>query len=199
MWRLGKTLQLNVLHVYRRPLDVESSIPEALARRYEFRELGGEEVMSFALDPVLNMSRRFVGEALLRGDRCFGVLAGGDLVAYHWQSLFGYAPCNHGVGVTFDWSKQTYQYKMFTVPEHRGRRLQRHSQAQADRTMRASGYAYTILYADSHNVASLRALSRVPMQRRVGTAVSMRLFGRHWTLHSPALARHGFRLVPDSQ
>src|SRR5690606_31059094 len=110
MRKLVSWLGLQVVLIHRRPLVSSADIPATIRRNYEFVTLTAREALPFADDATLEMSRRFVLEASLRGDLCFAVLYRGNLVAYYWHATRGIAPFNRDFDIEFPADRQTYGY-----------------------------------------------------------------------------------------
>ena len=88
-----------------------------------------------------------------------------------------------------------YGYKTFTLPSHRGRRLQQAIIYECDRWLTAHGYRYNIDYIRTHNFASIRADRRYG-NALVGYAGYVRWLGRTWAFRSTGARRAGFRFIP---
>ena len=79
----------------------------------------------------LGMSHEFVESAVKRGDLCIGYVEKGCLVSYLWIGVSS-TPMEAGLWVRFG-NGHSYGYKSFTLPTHRGKRLQQLLVHQSDR------------------------------------------------------------------
>lgn len=187
---LERSFHLKVFLIHSRPLGGGQNAPENTDSAYSFREITEPELLRFADDPTLELTHDFVRNAAKRGDICFGVLHGGQLVAHRWYAFSGTTPCDDGLCIRYAYSGRAYGYKMFTHPLHRGKRLQLHSMTYADPLLLSRGYTHAISYVAPHNFASLRAQSRLHDVTLVGVIGSVRVFGRHLSVGSPGVIRN---------
>jgi len=197
MWRLEAWMGLNRIFIYQRDLTTLKLRLIPHDSTYAYRELSKSELLSAAQDPELKMTPEFVSSALIRGDRCFGATRDGILIAYHWYAFSGSAPCDGRVDISFDATRCAYQYKMFTRPRYRGRRLQLYSIMYSDTRLLEAGYTKIVLYVDSHNFASMRLLSRLDNLERVGHGWSMMIVGKPRSWCTAGAADLGFQLIPS--
>jgi hypothetical protein len=195
MGYLGRRLGLKLLLVYHRPLITEIAVPADVLATYCFKEIKATELLDETKDPALRLSTEFIAGAKARDDVCIGAFHGDRLVAYRWYAVSGTAPCDDPLYIRNTGHRQTYGYKMFTHPQHRGRRLQLYTMIYGDAQMLRRGFTHATLYVATHNFASRRGLSRVPSQRLVGLVACVRLFGRYFIASSPGLERYGFELA----
>ena len=85
------------------------------------REVDLRELAACVSESNYELSEHFVSDAGARGDCCFGAFADGKLVSYAFYSSI---PTNIDSGFRFRFPEGwVYQFKAFTLPEWRGRRL----------------------------------------------------------------------------
>jgi len=190
--RLHDTCGIKSMRVYRRALMPMQDCELFLPPGYTVRQVPLSELVSTHFDPAIGMTADFLGAAASRGDICFGVFFGLDLVAYSWYAVSGLAPFLQGLSVRNTYPKQVYGYRVFTHPDHWGKRLRSLLRHFGDARLLERGYTHNIFVVDSHNLSSTRGLSRISQLTLVGRIVSLRMFGRHCTLSSPGNARYGF-------
>jgi hypothetical protein len=196
---LEKAIDLHVFLVNRSPHGASQEVPVEIAQAFEFRALTPEEARRFARDPKIEMTPVLVEEGFARGDYCFGVLRGDDLVAYDWRGMGRPVPLSDDLDVHYAYPGQVYGYAMFTRPEFRGLRLQFYNVHRADARLLADGHTHTIGYVALQNFASIRNLSRLKGQVFVGLAGYFRIWGRHVTFRSPGARRYGFRIARSNK
>jgi hypothetical protein len=192
---LKQLVNLHVFWITKNAHVPHQTVPPEIDAAFTFGVLGADEVRAFARDPSLQMTPEFVEANLARGDYCFGVRRGAQLVAYDWRGLSADVPLNNDIAVHFARSGQVYGYAMYTRPEVRGLRLQLYNLRHAETRLLAEGHTHTIGYVEVSNFASIRSLSRINGMAFVGMAGFFYLFGRALTFRSPGARRHGFRLV----
>jgi hypothetical protein len=192
--RLERWFDLHLVWIFRRTLVPPVSAPPPEGG-YSFRELTARELLAAAADPVLELSRERIQDAVLRGHLFFGVLHLNRIVAYRWYSLAGSSPCWEGMEIRYDHPYRAYGYRTFTHPAHRGKHMHAYTTGESDRVLVARGCTHTIGYIDATNFASLRAYSRLRGARRVGGILSLRAFGRHWIFRSPGAIYHAVTIA----
>jgi GNAT superfamily N-acetyltransferase len=193
--RLWRWLGLRVFFVRKRPIGGEQDVPARLDEHYRHMWMREQDLEPYADDPLLQLSRDFIREAALRGDLCFGILYHGRLVAYRWYSLSGVTPCEEGVFIHYKHPGRVYAYKLFTHPEHRGKRLHLHTVKHTDSYLSSLGYDHTVGYIETHNFASLRNNSRLRDSSGIGLVVLLKVLGRSLVFNSPGLRRHGVSMA----
>lgn len=133
------------------------------------REIGLDELARYARDPRYELGERFLADLRERGDRCIGALAGGSLVSYGFVSR---VPTNIDAGFRFQFPLGwAYQYKAFTLPEWRGKRLhaclgaaRRKAAGEPDRGM--------VTLVATTNLTSVTSLARAGFQPLFEFAIS---------------------------
>jgi hypothetical protein len=177
----------------------------ALSPGYQARFLTPAEVERHAQDPDNDLPESFVRHALGIGDQCFAILHGDTLANYSW-----YTKTTNRFSATlrleFD-RRWAYQYRAFTLPAHRGRRLHAIGMTNALVACLERGDRGLLICVDAANKASMTSCLRMGY-RVFGTIYSAdpaRLFGRrgpkqgvlarHFIYHSPGCRRFKFRLT----
>ncbi|HVO31905.1 MAG TPA: GNAT family acetyltransferase [bacterium] len=151
--------------------------------KYRGGFLDAAQLRDLARDPANELSSSFLDEALAKGDRCYGFLAGDTLAAYGWYSAKPTAIDLPGLVLSFD-PRWVYMYKGFTRPDHRGQRLHAIGMTRALVALQAEGYAGIVSYVEWNNFASLRSCYRMGY-RDFGT-VSVAKLGGRFRFHSSA-------------
>lgn len=150
-----------------------------------------EELLTAANDPELDMRPDFVRSALARGDFAIGAFEGGRLIGYAWRS-FTVAPHVDGLWVRVECPCH-YIYKGFTLPSHRGKRIQVAIPAFSDRYFLEQGYTSEVGIVDVSNFASLSNGKRLG-RRKAGYAGYVKWFGRCLPFRTPGAKKIGFEL-----
>ena len=109
--------------------------------------------------------------------------------------MSGRAPLSAALDIHFDASHQVYGYKLLTLPSHRGRRLPVYCASFGDVELRRRGYTHSIGYVRLQNLASRRALSRIPENQTVGAVLYVMIFGRLFSFVTAGARRYGIRIV----
>ncbi len=189
---------LNRLVYFRvlRAVRIETPDPRALERRpeYDYGFLGRGLILAFALDPQYEMSERFLGEVLAKGDRCYGIVHGEVLASYGWYSTKPTVALTEDLEVSFD-PAYVYMYKGFTHEAYRGQRLHAAGMAQALQEYRAAGSKGIVSYVESNNFTSLKSCYRMGYVA-FGRVVVLRARGRYFIGASPGCRQRGFDVAP---
>ena len=193
--RLARWIGLKLFLIYLRPLGAGRENPEGLSIEYVFRELDVRDLERLADDPQMQLDPGFLREAAQRGDLCFAILYRDRLVASRWYSFRESAPCEDGLHIHFAAPGRIYGYKMFTHPEHRGKRLHLLTMQLSDAALMRRGHTQVAGYIETHNFSSLRGYSRMQDAACVGFAVSIKLFGWRVAVNSAGARRNGIRIL----
>jgi hypothetical protein len=178
----------------------------SLDPEYHARFLAPSEVWTHAAAPGNDLPETFVRRALSTGDQCFAILhEDGTLANYSWytKTTNQFSPM---LRLEFD-SDWVYQYRAFTLPAHRGRRLHAIGMTNALAACLQRGDRGLLICVDASNKASMTSCLRMGY-RVFGTIYSVapaRLLGkrapkdgllaRHIIYHSPGCRRFKFRLT----
>jgi len=189
---IERYIGINVFVINSRPIGTLPPPAEPLDPNVEVRIIKKEELHTFAQDKRLDMRPDFIDEAIDRGDKCFGYLENDSLVAYVWLGL-SESRMEAGFNVRIG-EGYSYSYKSFTLPSHRGRRLQQQITWESDGWRQDNGFKYNIDYVRTHNFASIAADRRYG-NVAVGYAGYIRRFGFVMPFRSPGTKHHKFELV----
>jgi hypothetical protein len=146
----------------------------------------------FAADPKNEITPAFLGEALAKGDQCYGFLVGNDLAAYSWYSTSATATEMPGLRVHFG-DRYVYMYKGFTADSHRGQRLYPIGMTRALAACLARGFRGIVSYVEWNNFASLKSCYRMGY-RDIGNIVIAGLRDRYVVHHQTGCLESGFSL-----
>jgi hypothetical protein len=160
-----------------------------LKGRFATREelLAATAVAEVAID----MSVRFIDDAIGRGDKCFGIFDGPDLVSFGWYSNQP-TPISDKLVLRFD-RDWIYMYKGHTLRSHRGKGLHEVGTSLALSTYTKRGYRGLIRYVRSTNFESLRAAERMGYQT-FGEIYIAEALGRSLIWSTPGCAAYRFRV-----
>jgi hypothetical protein len=176
-------------------LAMNAAQPEFLDLSPEFHSefLDDSQLRKFGRDPRNDLSTEFLDAALAKGDECYGVLRGAELVSYSWYST---QPTIASDGLTIHFNSDfIYRYKGFTHPAYRGRRLHAREISRAVRDFQIRGFRGTVAYVESNNFASLRSCYRVGY-RHVGNALVLGIQNRTWAWTGRACRDFGCSFRP---
>ena len=152
MRRLDAACGLHAYCVFRRPLrQAPGDGPPGIV----LRRLNADQLLRYAADPQLELSRAIVSAAHARGDWCVGAFDGDRLVGYVWFALRD-APHIDGVWVRFA-PDAVYTYKSFVLPAYRGCGIAVGLYRFADARFLAQGRRYALICVDTDNFPSIAA------------------------------------------
>jgi len=137
------------------------------------------------------LTEEFLRRALGKGDECYGIVAGGTLVAYGWYSKTA-TEVTEGLRLSFD-PRYIYMYKGFTHPQHRGRRLHAIGMTKALEAYRQRGHRGLVSFVDADNFDSLKSVHRMGY-RCFGSLFVVRILGHYLSLATPGCKEYGFGL-----
>jgi hypothetical protein len=158
--------------------------------------IGERALEALTPDSEIALSAEFVRYALAKGDKCFGFLHHGALVACGWYAT---TATRVSPELKVDFARgYVYLYHGFTHASHRGRRLFPTGMTRALRHFRSIGYKGMVLYVDATNLDSLKSCARMGW-RPFGSIYVVKLFGRSLIYCSPGCARFAFRLEDRSE
>jgi hypothetical protein len=160
---------------------------------YRAMVLTENTVRQFSRDPVNEMSKQFIDEALHRGDQCYAIVDGDTLAAYGWYA-FGATPIGLPGMLLRYRDDHVYMYKGFTHDRYRGQRLHGIGMTLALRHYRSTGRMGLISYVESVNFDSLKSCKRMGYLE-FGSVYVVKLFGRYFSYSSAGCAEYGFRLT----
>jgi hypothetical protein len=179
-----------------------------LSPEYHARFLSPSEVWRYAEDACNDLPESFVRRALAIADQCFAILQGDTLANYSWYTKTTNHHFSETLRLDFD-RRWVYQYRAFTLPAHRGRRLHAIGMTNALAACLQRGDRGLLICVDASNKASMTSCLRMGY-RVFGTIYSVspaRLLGRRapkhgllarpFIYHSPGCRRFEFRLTRD--
>ena len=142
-------------------------------------------------DVAEEMSASFVDEALAKGDECFGIFDGSDLVSFGWYSN---QPTELSDLLTLCFDRAwMYMYKGFTRKSHRGKRLHGIGMSLALAAYTKRGARGLISYVKSTNFQSLRSTERMGYEI-FGEIYIAQAMGRPITWATPGCAAYDFHV-----
>lgn len=154
--------------------------------------LSAAQLRDYARDPRTELSEKFLGEALSRGDQCYAICDSDTLAAYGWYS-FGRTPIGLSDLVLNFSPEYVYMYKGFTDTRYRGQRLHAIGMTRALQHYLSCGYKGLVSYVEAQNFDSLKSCFR--MGYAVFGSIGVTCFlGRYYAFASPGCTRFQFRL-----
>lgn len=163
---------------------------------YEARFLDEGELLQFARVRALSaegLTEPLIPALTRNGDKCFGILDQGRLVAFAWYAVRSPARMNDLWALEFA-GRSVYLYFVYTHPQYRGRRLFAHGVKLASKKYAEDGYEHLVAFVEWANYSSLAAFRRMGFQE-FGRMRITRAFGRDITLGGRGCERFGFRVV----
>jgi len=158
-----------------------------------FRVATRDELLKATTNPLLNMSKRFVEDALERGHKCIAAFDGNDLVGYSWRSV-SETLLNHSVKVQFP-EELVYHYKSFVLPDYRGKRILEGVKRVHFDSSTYQGRSSGFNCVEYSNYASLKASSKQG-EVTVGYIILRASGGKSWCWHSSGPKKAGIRFCP---
>jgi hypothetical protein len=154
-----------------------------------------ETLDNIALDRRYDLPPEFVGEALARGDACYGVLDGECVASYGW---YAHAPTkiSNDLRLHFD-EAYVYRYKGLTLEPYRGQRFHAITMARTLDAWLALGYRGMVAYVEANNLSSLKSVYRLGYVTFGRVFILLRVLGRHFIYNSPGCKAFGFRVVAE--
>jgi hypothetical protein len=189
-----RALNLGVFFKVLKGVKVDTVHPEFLKCDEKYRGMFLSESMlnEFAERPEYELSKKFLRQALGKGDQCYGFLNGDALAAYGWYSNKPTEIDPPELVLHFN-DQFIYMYKGFTHVNYRGQRLHAIGMTRALEAYLARGFKGIVSYVEWNNFASLKSCYRMGYMH-FGNIYATRLFN-HYFLHSDAgCQRYGFRV-----
>jgi hypothetical protein len=170
---------------------IDKSLLDAGELRSRF--VARDELCAAAAVPEVaeEMSGGFIDEATGRGDECFGIFDGSQLVSFGWYSNQP-TPISDQLALHFD-RAWMYMYKGYTLRSHRGKRLHGIGMSQALFAYAKRGARGLISYVRSTNFQSLRSTERMGYQI-FGEVYVAEAMGRPLTWATRGCAEYDFRV-----
>lgn len=117
-------------------------------------EMTPDELESYIDVPGLELPRWHVEQALANRDKCIGAFLDGKLCSYAWYAERPSTAPNRLT--TYFGSDYAYTYKNLTIPEYRGRHIQRWVKNYALTLYQRRGKKGVLVAIDSNNFSSRR-------------------------------------------
>jgi hypothetical protein len=152
-----------------------------------------DELLAATSNPELaeEMSVGFIDQALRRGDECYGIFDGSQLVSVGWYSN---QPTQLSDNLTLCFDRAwMYMYKGYTLKSHRGKRLHGVGMSKAAYAYTKRGARGLISYVRSTNFQSLRSTERMGY-RIFGEIYIAEAIGRPLIWATPGCAAYDFRV-----
>ena len=154
--------------------------------------LPAKRLRAAAANPATELPDRFIDQALLRGDECYGICDGEKLASYGWYAK-GRTPISSELDVVFK-AGYVYMYKGFTSDDYRGQRLHAIGMTRALQHYLDAGYRGIVSYVESTNFDSLKSCFRMGYQV-FGSVYVVRMFGHYFAWASPGCDAFEFRVT----
>lgn len=188
---INKFIACRVLVIYVKDSADEHSIPSDL----DIHPLNQAELNDYADQPQLELPSFFLREAIANGDECFGAFINGELCGYAWYAT---RPSTSANGVTAAFSTAyAYAYKNLTLPNYRGRAIQKYIKQYTVAYYQRQGKKGLIVGIESQNFAS-RASTAGAGARIVGYYAWIQRDNKLLCFGSPGSRLHEFRLYKNS-
>jgi hypothetical protein len=189
---LEKTIGGYVFCCLALPADIiNSRVISVDSFRYTVGFLELDQLLRLIKPEEMTMTYSFAELAYAKGDRCFGIIDGENLVHYNWCAT---SPTNvvGNLQVQFP-ENMVYAYNLFTDPRYRGRNLQPFATTLALKNYVSLGYVGSITIVSINNFSSLAAV------RKTGFSIIGHFFvissGKSYCYHSKGCMHNGVKLV----
>jgi hypothetical protein len=156
---INRVVDLSVLRAMSVALADVPSADMFDATGFEARFVSRAELETAARAGTHDFSPEFLERAAERGDRCYGIFEGGELVSHGWYAAQPTLINEHYL-LHFD-PRYTYMFKGHTLPAYRGKRLHAIGMCRALRAFTEEGREGLVSYVASNNFASLRSVARM--------------------------------------
>ena len=180
------------VHIYRvRRRSLGLGMPEyiKLPEHIEIRQASERELWAATSNPDVHISADFLREALARGDKAYAAFDDGQIVAYTWRTGET-APHDGGLRVQVS-PPFVYGYKGFSLPSHRGMRLNIAVNEAASAHYRELGYTHSAGFVALYNQSKL-VNEREHGYEFLGYAGYLRWFGRIIPFRTHGAKQAGF-------
>jgi len=164
-----------------------------LPERFIAGFLAPDTIRRYAADSDIGMPPAFVDDALAKGDECYGIISGDDLVSYGWYSSRPTRIDPPELLLEFD-KEYTYMYKGYTCPDFRGHRLHGIGMTLALEHYKSKGLKGIVSYIEADNFASLKSASRMGY-RVFGSVYILSAFGTLLCHTTPGCKKYNFRVI----
>ncbi len=142
---------------------------------FRFRVLTPGDMAGLSRIPGRSITERHLIQRLEKGHFCFGLMKGGDIVAFSWvnpqegrSELCSFALRTH----------EAYFYDLYTVPAWRGNRLALHMRYHAYRYLFRQGLTEFYSVHDALNTPAVKFKQKL-QARLIYKGVSLKLFNRY--------------------
>lgn len=116
-----------------------------------------EDLLNFADMCECDLNKKFVINAIKKGDVCFGIKKGKFLISYAWIANSPTVLFDKCV-IYFNRSKYVYLYKTFTIPEFRGMLF---NSKVISFSKKICQHKDIILFVDARNINSIRSVKKI--------------------------------------
>jgi hypothetical protein len=189
---INRFVKFRILVIYLKSSASEHTLPPEIS----IRLLSTDELNTFAGRPHLELPEQFTQEALANGDDCFGAFVEEELCAYAWYATRPSYSAENSIAL-FD-SNYAYAYKNLTLPEQRGRSLQKLIKEFTFEHYLKLGKKGVIVAIDSINFAS-RASTEGSGAKKIGFCAYIKYKSLLINFCSSGAKRVGFKLVTKAK
>jgi hypothetical protein len=168
-----RVVGLDISRVFYLPHEV-GSVDVLVPGKYSWGKIPEGQLLREAADPRSGLETNEVRACIARGEVCFGVWNGQQLLSYIWVAPSGAHVCQ-GVGIRFE-TQYAFSRWAFTIESHRGLNLHAQLKHHALRVLALEGKRGLLSTIDIGNLESLAAAERAGCQR-AGWILVASLFG----------------------
>jgi len=165
-----------------------------LPANLRFAKMDRASLLACRSSKKYEMSESFLREAFAKGDECFAVLDGNNVVSYSWYSVRP-TIIEHNLRVRID-PGYVYRYKAWTLKEYRGQRLHAVGITLALSHYRSVGFKGLICCVESNNFSSLKSCYRTGYTHCAEIKV-VQIGRKHLIRHSGSYEQYGLRITAD--
>lgn len=158
---------------------------------YDVTLLSKDELLKYSKDKKSELEKSFIDAALEKGDQCLGFINNDILASYGWYSNSA-TSINEDLSLIFD-NYWTYNYKGYTNPSHRGKRLHAIGMAIMLTMIAKKNFCGILAYVEIFNFRSLRSTKRLGF-RPFGKVYVLKIFDRYWIKAEKSCSPYGFNV-----
>lgn len=187
IWTIQRLIYFKIFRIMSLPLADADPAYLGEAPGFDGLFLDAKSCRRLADNPIYNLSKTFLDQALANGDKCYAYFQDDAIASYNW---FSDKP-----GIIVDRFKFHYDNAFFyghtglTLPKYRGRRLYAFGLAAGLKDYGTRGYRGLIGIVEAQNYNAVRSNFRTGY-KSFGTIFIIRLFGRYIIHASKGCKKH---------
>ena len=182
--RIYHCVELSVNNIHRKYFTIDNGL--------QFNQLDFKHLSKYCDRKEYRIGKKFLNDAEMKNDLCYGFLYEGNLVAYNWfcskPTLVGDGEFEMRFGDEYLFMSWGY-----TLPDYRGKRLHAAGMANALQKLSKNGYKKLVGIIVWDNFNSLNSCIRLGF-KKVGNFICIKLLKNYIVLSTGENRNHGFQL-----